>query len=191
MSNSGKSTCTSLLAGESGFSFFEVDEAINRELKIETMEQAAAWMGYPFEETYPENKRRYLELEESLTRVEIPKNHNFVLDTTGSIIYGTESLRKWIQSHFLVVGLKVSAALCEVLITGYFHRPKTVIWGEEFQPLPDEDGIEAMKRCYPALLNNRALLYTELADVQVPAELARSPELNADQLLEAIQQELD
>ena len=190
MSNSGKSTCTNLLAREMGFAFLEVDESINRELKIETMEQAAEWMGYPFEPDYPINKQRYLDLEEELTRIDVPSGANFVLDTTGSIIYGSVNLRNWIQSNFLVIGLEVTENLCQVLINDYFDRPKTVIWGSEFQQLDGEDGIEAMKRCYPILLKNRSKLYAEMSNVGISAELARDPSLNSQQLLNAIRDQL-
>lgn len=190
MSNSGKSTCTTLLARETQFAHFEVDEAINRALGIANMEQAATWMGYPFDEKYAEHKRRYLSLEQQFTTTEIPTDENFVLDTTGSVIYGPKSLHDWIQSNFLIVSLKVSEKLCQILINDYFTRPKTVIWGSEFSPAPDEDPIEAMKRCYPQLLANRSQLYSELADVEISAETARDPGLTASQFLTEIKIQL-
>ena len=190
MSNSGKSTCTNLLAAEMDFAFHEVDEAINESLDIQDMRQAAAWMGYPFEERYAANKKLYLEREAEFTRIPLPENRNFVLDTTGSIIYADQSLLDWIRENFLIVGLKVSKELCQTLVDDYFVHPKTVIWGDEFSPRPDEEGIEALKRCYPDLLKNRAIRYRELADIEIPAEVARDPNLNSELLFSCIESAL-
>ena len=142
MSNSGKSTCTALLASELSFDFFEVDEAINSELGIDSMAAAAEWMGYPFEPNYSSNKRRYLDLEARFSRVKIP-DQNFVLDTTGSIVYAKREILDWIRENFLVVGLRVSEELCQTLIEDYFAHPKTVIWGKEFEQKAGESGTDA------------------------------------------------
>ena len=191
MSNSGKSTSSKVLKEEAGFEVFEVDEAINSALGIRSMTEAAEWMGYPFDEKYTENKRKYLELEEANTRVEIPLESNFVLDTTGSIIYGSQNLQNWLSQEFLIVGLRASSEILTQLIDDYFTNPKTVIWGSEFEQRTDESGKEALCRCYPQLLENRSVLYEQLSDVQVPAELARSPSLTAESFLSAIRNQLD
>lgn len=189
MSNSGKSTCSGLLTTQAGFKSFEVDQAINQQLNIDSMELAARWMGYPYEEKYAANRSRYLELEEQLTRID-PPNGNFVLDTTGSIIHCSEDLKSWIRKNFLVIGLHVHDDLLQTMVSDYFARPKTVIWGDEYRPFPEETPEESLKRCYPRLLNNRASRYQELADVEVSATLARSPELTAQQLLAEIRSAL-
>ena len=188
MSNSGKSTCTNVLSKELNFNSFEVDQAINSALNIGDMTQAAQWMGYPFEPRYAENKRRYLALESQYTRAVVPDDRNFVLDTTGSIIYGEKELLDWIRNNFLIVGLKVSEKLCNTLVEDYFIHPKTVIWDTEFSPMPGEDGIETLKRCYPTLLKNRAKMYSQLADVEIKADISRDPNLDSKGLIAAIEQ---
>ncbi|MEC9093326.1 MAG: hypothetical protein VX438_11505, partial [Planctomycetota bacterium] len=173
-----------------GFKSFEVDQAINQSLEIQSMEQAARWMGYPFEAGYPANRARYLELEEIHTRVDVPPLGNFVLDTTGSIVYGSEELRRWIGETFLVVGMKVSPTLAEILIRDYFAQPKTVIWGDEFSVAADETGIEAIKRCFPVLMANRTKVYSEMADLEIDAEFVRNSTLTDTNLLGKIREKL-
>lgn len=186
MSNSGKSTTTRVLQRDAGFEKFEVDEAINCELGIVDMDAAAEWMGYPFDERYAERKREYLELEAKYTKLDQVIGGNFVLDTTGSVIYGDTELHEWMRNHFLIVGLAVSSALIKQLEKDYFTQPKTVIWRDEFQQLTDESGKDALCRCYPTLLENRSVEYQALSDVMIPAELARSPELTADDFFAAV-----
>ncbi len=186
MSNSGKSTTTNVLQREAHFAKFEVDEAINGSLGIDNMDAAAEWMGYPFDDRYADRKREYLELEARFTRLEIPVGRNFVLDTTGSVIYTDTELHDWMRGQFLIVGLEVSTALLEQLERDYFTQPKTVVWRDEFTQLPNETGRAALCRCYPQLLENRSVEYHALSDVMIPSELARSPQLTADDFFAAV-----
>lgn len=186
MSNSGKSTTTNVLQREANFAKFEVDEAINGALGINDMDAAAEWMGYPYDDRYADRKREYLELEARFTRLEIPVGRNFVLDTTGSVIYTDTELHDWMRGEFLIIGLEVSIALIKQLEKDYFTQPKTVIWRDEFIQLPNETGKEALCRCYPKLLENRSVEYHALSDVMIPSELARSPQLTANDFFAAV-----
>ncbi|MEE2640457.1 MAG: shikimate kinase [Planctomycetota bacterium] len=190
MSNSGKSTLGRQLGKELGFEFFEVDSAINQSLGIHSLEESANWLGHPFEEKYLKNRETYLQLEEQHTRIEFSGTRNFVLDTTGSIIYGSQSLLDWLAQHYLIVGLGVSETLCNLLAETYFQMPKPVIWGSEFDPGPHEEPLQALKRCFPSLLQNRTRLYQRLSDVEIAAELVREGNLDATRILNEIESKL-
>ncbi|MDG2468919.1 MAG: hypothetical protein P8M80_06545 [Pirellulaceae bacterium] len=190
MSNSGKSMTASKWNSELGFSVFVVDEAINRSLGLATMSEAANWMGYPFEEHYQERKNRYLSLEREFSKVAIPVDNNFVLDATGSLIYGDSGLLDWVREHFLVVGIDVGERFINEMVEDFFENPKAVVWQSEFKPLDDELDTQALRRCYPRLLKNRSLGYERLADVQISADLTRDPEITGAELLSIIREEL-
>jgi shikimate kinase len=130
------------------------------------------WMGQPYDERYARNSRRYLELEvkvleKILEEIERGKEKKTVVDTTGSVVYLPEELLRKLKQLTKVVYLETPESMVEKMIAIYFADPKPVIWGDSYRPLPDEEKMKALKRCYPALLRYRMSLYEKLADVKV------------------------
>jgi hypothetical protein len=47
----------------------------------------------------------------------------------------------------------------------YIEQPKPVVWHDSFRKNPDESNEEALKRCYPELIEDRTERYYKYADV--------------------------
>eukprot|EP00188_Purpureofilum_apyrenoidigerum_P002907 Plantae.Rhodophyta-Purpureofilum_apyrenoidigerum.ctg29573.p1 GENE.Plantae.Rhodophyta-Purpureofilum_apyrenoidigerum.ctg29573~~Plantae.Rhodophyta-Purpureofilum_apyrenoidigerum.ctg29573.p1 ORF type:complete len:265 (+),score=47.79 Plantae.Rhodophyta-Purpureofilum_apyrenoidigerum.ctg29573:69-863(+) len=198
MSNCGKSFRSNQLANELGFEKLSVDEEIERVLVPELellgysgIEGLASWMGFPYNEKFKKNEGRYLEIEEGLTSaVDPPKGSNFVLDTTGSVIYMPPKVQQKLRDRFLVVHFNATDEMLSAMIENYFKSPKPVAWGDAYQRENNEDPDEALKRCYPNLLRARRERYHKLAHISIPAEVSLSPEIGCDDFIEAIAQVL-
>lgn len=186
MSNIGKSHMSQLLSEEFGFDTYEVDEEIQKSMAISDIGSSANWMGYPFEARYPANMQTYLDLESEKTLKTPLTSHNLVLDTTGSVINLDASVHQWLQENFLVLNFDCADSMLEEMSTNYFKHPKPVVWGESFNQKNEEDGLEALKRCYPQLLADRTKLYRNLADVTIPGEVTRSIGVTAQRLVDLI-----
>lgn len=186
MSNIGKSHMSQLLKDAFGFNIYEVDEEIQRSMALSDIGSSANWMGYPFEARYPDNVQTYLDLESQKTLEAPLTNHNLALDTTGSVINLAPTLHQWLQANFLVVNFDCADSMLEAMSKNYFKHPKPVVWGESFNQHKNEDGIDALKRCYPQLLADRTKLYRELADVTIPGEVTRSLGVTAQRLVDLI-----
>lgn len=184
MSNCGKTMRSLQLAQRFGFERYCVDDNIEQHISSllqrsgypSGIEGVAKWMGYPFEERFYRNQEIYLEYENKLTYEAVSTaqatNRSFVLDTTGSVIYLEKKTRDIISDTFLVVHLEASEDMLQEMIRLYFEAPKPVIWGDSFQPLGNEDGLTALKRCYPQLLRYRLKRYQQFAHCSVPASVA-------------------
>lgn len=187
MSNIGKSFWSTSLAEEKGFEIYHVDDAIQEVLHLTDMREMAAWMGYPFQPQYEKNSKRYLEIEHKKTiSANFSDEGNFVLDTTGSVIYLDTSVQEFLKKNFLVICFDVSTQMLKRMQELYFIEPKSIIWGEHYLPFPEEEPIDALRRCYPWLLKHRMKKYRELADVIIPGELSRMEGLELERFLEII-----
>lgn len=187
MSNIGKSHCSRLLRDEFGFDVYEVDAEIQAAMDIPDMEDASTWMGYPYEEKYTANEKFYLELEVEKTKADLSNlNGNLVMDTTGSVIYLDGEIHTWLKNNFLLVSFDVSHDMIEDMMTEFFRSPKTVVWGDSFSQQPGEKNREALKRCYPNLLENRISRYRDLTDVTMPGEFSRTRGLKANRFFEIL-----
>lgn len=187
MSNIGKSYCGQLLRDNHGFKLYEVDNFIQAALDIVDMEEASTWMGYPYEKRHKKNEKEYLKIEQAKTRgVHIPATDNLVLDTTGSAIYLDETTHAWLKDEFLIVNFDVSQSMIQDMMGEFFRSPKTVVWNGSFSQKKDELGIDALRRCYPALLEDRIERYRNLADINIPGEFSRQKGLEAERLLEVL-----
>lgn len=187
MSNIGKSFWSTSLAEEKGFQIYHVDDEIQDSLQLTDMKEMAAWMGYPFQAQYAKNSKKYLDIEHKKT-LEAPfaEKGNFVLDTTGSVIYLDETVQKFLQKNFLVVCFDVSTQMLKRMQELYFIEPKSIIWGEHYLPFPEEEPIDALRRCYPWLLKYRMKKYRELGDIIIPGELSRMEGLELERFLEIL-----
>lgn len=185
MSNIGKSHWSQALRDYKKFSVVSVDNEIEKNLGLADMAEMAAWMGYPFEEKYVTHAQEYLDLEADKTRVEIPEG-NFILDTTGSVIYLRPDIWNFLRENFLIVCFDASEEMRQEMAALYFEEPKSIVWGNDFNMQEGELGIDALRRCYPGLLNNRKKLYRELGEVFVPGEFSRIKNLEVKRFWEVL-----
>ena len=196
MSNCGKSFRSTQLAEALGFQLSSVDAEIEKHLHTELQALGhqgiggiAKWMGFPYEGHFREREARYLQLEEQLTSsASLPSAANFALDTTGSVVYLSESCRRQLSTVYLVVHLEATDEMLGEMIERYFQSPKPVIWGPLFslQPEDEGDGQRALRRCYPHLLRWRRQRYRELADVNLAARVSLAPDIGPRAFMEHV-----
>ena len=134
MSNVGKSFRARQLVNKKKFLKKSIDKEISRKLKIKNEKEMAKWLGHPWEPQFETNQKKYLDAENTLTKnMNFPKNNNFVLDTTGSVIYLESETLKFLKENFLIIYLKVPSNLRKNLINLFFNKPKPLIWGNIFK----------------------------------------------------------
>ncbi len=187
MSNTGKSFRSNELHDLKNFEYFHVDDAIEKALGLQSMAEMAEWMGYPFDDRYKKRSELYLQLEEKFTRYTPHNtNKNFVLDTTGSVVYLSEETKKYLSENYLLILLDIEQDKIEHMIQLFFKEPKSVYWDKSFSQKNGEDNITALKRCYPQLLEERKKRYREFADIIIPGEISQYKGLSIERFLEII-----
>lgn len=201
MSNCGKSHWTNALVAERDFEHVCVDDEIEKALEPELTElgyagiaDMAKWMGYPADERFARNEARYLDLEEDVTRninVSSSNGSNFVLDTTGSVVYLSENTQNHLRNTFFIVHLAANEDVLESMRESYFESPKPVVWGDSYTQNEDESSDQALRRCYEGLLRERLKRYHKLAHISIPAQFAFSREASVDDLLQLVRSTLD
>ncbi len=77
------------------------------------------------------------------------------------------------------------------MLNQYFADPKPVIWGSSFQKRADESSVQAVKRCYPELLDHRIEQYKQIAHTTMSYFLLRQHDFTHQDLLERIQPNYD
>ncbi len=168
MSNIGKSYRTKELEKKRNFSIYTVDTYIGDALGGMTELDMAEWFGFPYEKRFQPNQKIYLEAEEKLTKEAIiPKNQNFALDTTGSVIYLSKNAHNFLKENFLIVHLETPDNSKKEMLKNFFKKPKPLVWGDSFNQKKNESTDEALRRCYPELLEYRTKKYYDLADISV------------------------
>lgn len=169
MSNIGKSFRAKELETSKNFFCKSIDDDICKEIGIEeNIEKLAAWLGFPFDAEFEKKQNQYLKIENYLTKnIIIPDNRNVVIDTTGSSIYLSAETHQFLKNNFLVIHFKVPENFLDKMIKKYFELPKAIIWGDLFNKSEEETNKEALKRCYPKLLEFRTKKYQELADISI------------------------
>lgn len=195
MSGSGKSLWSSVLSRH-GFQYLGCDREIGRRLVDDGRLSAGAldligrWMGFPFEAEYTQREALYLGHEKAvmdrfLTELESrPQNQGsppVVIDTTGSVIYTGQAIRKRLRQQTVVVYLSTSPAYRQALHRAYVENPRPVLWQQHFQKKKDEDDQAALKRCYASLLADREARYRQYAHLEIQWDPTpdRTPEVDA------------
>lgn len=175
MSNAGKSYRSKVLARDKDFLWYQVDEAIQKELGFATMAEISSWLGYPTSLGYKEREARYLELENTFTREASMKTggKNFVFDTTGSVVHLMPETISVLKENCLVVHLDIGEGSLEKMVEKFFIEPKPVAWGDFFVLREGETEGGALRRSYPILLSERLKMYRALAHINIPAERLR------------------
>lgn len=175
MSNAGKTYRSRTLQEQLGFLWYHVDEEIRKALGFSSFDEMAPWLGYPSSPHYPERERIYLDLEDTYTKYAAMKTggKNLVFDTTGSVIHLPQKTLDLLRENCLVVHLDTGDAELHSMIEKFFMTPKPVAWSGHFNLSPGESELDALKRCYPALLSNRLSLYRKLSHINIPAQSVR------------------
>ncbi len=168
MSNIGKSITARRIAASGLFKNIEIDSLIGEELGLPDMQALADWMGFPWQDGYAERAQRYLEAESALSLGDFGTG-NQVLDTTGSVIHIANEKKNALSDRYLCIYLEAQQSDIDRLAELYFAHPKPTIWGQYYQLNTGEEPRHALLRCYPHLLEARAKLYADLADVTIPA----------------------
>lgn len=197
MSNCGKSHWSAQLMRQMNFSLVGVDDEIEKVLEPELCTQGfsgidglAEWMGFPTDKKFARNQRKYLDIEEQVTAnaAVIESKRNYVLDTTGSVIYLSNETLDLLRTNFLVIHLEASDDMMDVMIRNYFATPKPVVWADCFKANSTETPEQALRRCYPILLKQRRDLYSRLAHVTIPGAFARSQTTSLLDIVEYVRQ---
>ena len=181
MSGSGKSFWSSVLS-RNGFHYLGCDREIGRRLVDEGQLSAGSldlignWMGFPFEAAYSQREALYLAHEKAvmdrfLTELESrPPEHGsppVVIDTTGSVIYTGQAIRKRLRQQTVVVYLSTSTAFRQALHRAYVENPRPVLWQQHFKKKKGEEDQAALKRCYANLLADREARYRHYAHLEI------------------------
>ncbi len=181
MSGSGKSFWSSVLS-RNGFHYLGCDREIGRRLVDEGQLSAGSldlignWMGFPFDAAYAQREALYLDHEKAvmdqfLTALESrPPEHGsppVVIDTTGSVIYTGEAIRRRLRQQTVVVYLSTSTDYRQALHRAYVENPRPVLWQQHFKKKKDEDDQAALKRCYTNLLADRETRYRHYAHLEI------------------------
>lgn len=194
MSNVGKSFRANELVTQKNFKKVSVDDLIGESLALEKIVDLASWMGFPYETKFEKNQAKYLKLEEQCTKDSINhfvNNQNFVLDTTGSVIYLDEKTQKFLKNNFLVIGFRVPQNMIEEMTQKFFDNPKPLVWGNCFNQQTSESEEEALRRNYPALLTLRSQQYEDLADIALEFyKEKKSDIISCDAFLELVRKTL-
>ncbi len=72
----------------------------------------------------------------------------------------------------------------------YISDPKPVCWNGIFQKKSQESNEEALERCYPILLKQRAKLYWQYADVKLDYEVHKNTK-DPEQFVEEVCKRLE
>lgn len=104
-------------------------------------------MGFPYDDRFKTNERSYLEIEEQvMSRITAGEESNFVLDTTGSVIYMPRKILTTLREQYLIVHFNASNKALDAMIDNYFKTPKPVVWGDVYGCEECEEPEQALRR---------------------------------------------
>jgi len=196
MSNIGKSYWSERLE-EFGFKRICCDDIIEKKLEPELKEKGykgihdmAKWLGQPYDTQFQENEKKYLDFEEETMHEILSKsiNENTIIDTTGSVIHTSEKISSELKRKSLVICIEASPDMKEEILEAYLQHPKPVVWAGNYKKNIKLDNSESLKESYKKLLEKRSKLYSELADIILPAKDVQK--INQSQFLQLIQEKL-
>lgn len=151
----------------------------------------ADWLGQPYDVGYAERQQQYLEaeiavMEETLATIECEPMLDYVIDTTGSVIYTGEALCQRLRQVSRVVYIVLPAAAMAEMVKRYLSDPKPVLWMDQFQHTPQRSLRETIMTCYLKLVEQRAQLYQRYAHVTLPYTMTSAPDFTREQFLHAV-----
>ena len=200
MSGSGKSYWSAKLA-QKGFRHFDCDRMIASKLgpALKRSDGAALslgeWMGFPYQPGYRERETQYLEYEKTVLgeifkAVEcesVGQQSNFVIDTTGSVIYTGKTFLDKLRRLTKVVYLETDLDAQDRMLRAYLADPRPVLWQGKFVARPGEENADTLARCYPELLSERIRLYRRYAHIAIPYKQYREEGWRVTDFLETVQ----
>lgn len=186
MSNCWKSYISKILQNDAGFFWYEVDKEIQKKMWFNTMEDISSWMWKPGDKGFEEREALYLEKEEECTyfrELDI-YGKNLVFDTTGSVVYLSDTTRSWLKNHCLVVHIDVWIDAIPIMLERFMSEAKPVFWNGMLNNKQWETEKESLRRCYPELLKDRLKKYKDFSHITIPA--SEMKDLSAEQTIEKI-----
>ena len=192
MSNIGKSYTATRLSKTHKFQLVEVDNLIREDLGKGSMADFATWQGQPYTEGYEAREATSIALETKATsRAMISANGNTLLDTTGSVIYVDDTVRKQLMRDFLIVHIAAGPEDLERLKEDYFAMPKPLVWRGYYEKVDGKTQEESILECYPKLLNSRKSSYESLADVTLQSSFVLNSNTTMGDVFDAIREPLE
>ena len=196
MSNVGKSYWSEKLV-KLGFKRFCCDDLIEQKLEPHLIKQGysgihdvSKWMGLPFEKQYPANGQFYLDCETKVMKEILDyinkSNDKIVIDTTGSVIHTNTTILQQIKMLTKVVYLKSPYSIIQEMLNKFIEHPKPVFWANMFLKNPNENNMQAIKRCYPKLISFRGLQYNRFADIILDYYKLKDPKFTVKNFIEAL-----
>jgi len=194
MSGSGKS-CWSKKLAKRGFRRICLDDLIEKDLSSELekygakgIQDVARWMGLPYEGRFERNQAMYLNSEirnmrKIIDRLKRGVEEDTVIDTTGSVIYTGNSIRKSLKRYSLVIYMETPMSALWEMLRIFMEKPKPVIWKNMFRKNKNETDEQALRQCYPKLLRQRIKLYKKYADVIMRYRLKNRPAFAVDDFI--------
>ncbi len=183
MSNVGKTRRAKSLVDEPSLNFSHVccDDLVEAKLRpwldgkgFRGVNGVAEWMGQPYDARYAETQQLFLKFEEeAMLGIDYSAKKNILVDTTGSVIYLSDNALRQLKENTIVIYLEATEDVKRLLFERYISNPKPVVWGGSFNCRSGEPGLDALKRCYPQLLEYRASRYSLLADITIPHPVLR------------------
>ena len=173
MSNIGKSHFAKRLNRDFGLTPIEVDTFIQHKLGKSSMNDHAAWLGQPYSDGYTARENEVMQLESEATQDAMQQclgSGNMVLDTPGSVIYTEQKILEQLTEQFWIIYIEADNSDVERLKELYYSSPKPLIWKDSYNPKLASTPDEAVMASYPNLLANRAEIYSQLADLTLPAQ---------------------
>ena len=140
MSGSGKSYWSAKQA-KRGFRHFDCDRMVASKLGPAlkspdgTDLSLGDWMGFPYQPGYRERETQYLEYEKRVLREifkavqseSVGRQSNFVIDTTGSVVYTGKAFLDKLRSLTTVVYLETDLDAQDRMLQAYLAYPRPVL----------------------------------------------------------------
>ena len=181
MSGAGKTHWSKLLSQRYKYPHIEFDELIGASADLtnlikdirgkDTAEKMGNYFGMPWSDGFQAKEAAYLPIEKKIMSKKLPRGSIF--DLTGSCIYNPDSLES-MRSTGLVICLETSPEKQQEMLGTFISHPKPVCWNGIFEKKNGESNENALSRCYPLLLEYRARLYAQFADVHLPYEVHKN-----------------
>lgn len=199
MSNIGKTYWSKKLE-KVGFKRFGCDDMIEKKLDkqlrntgLNGIKDVDRWLGQPFEPQYQRNSNKYLNIEKSIMlevldslRYHVSKHSNIVIDTTGGVIYTGDSILRELTQQTTIVYLESSVEQQREMYERYLREPKPVIWGKSYKKKNGESNMDALRMCYPNLLQYRFSHYKRWAKVTIESATIREAHFDTHQFLQLL-----
>jgi shikimate kinase len=199
LSGCGKSYLSERIAEERGFRHLCCDDMIEQKLSntltqggYSSIEGVAKWMGQPFEQSFASRQQAYLDAEQQVMNEVLDGlgsdgwglEHDYVVDTTGSVIYMNDELLSGLKERSRIIYLGIPDSELDFMFKQYLAEPKPVVWGDSFNIQSGESNEDVLKRCYPELIQDRTERYYRYADVTLIMDRTNRDKFSTKRILQ-------